>query len=102
MNIIIKNLKKYGAVILAIAVIGLGYYFFVARDGSEAISLEGGVDPVRSIEVARIVTLLEDLKGINIDDSIFSNPILNKLEDFKLEIPKEAQSRSNPFSPVGQ
>jgi len=100
MTNIIKNLKKYGAGILGILVIVFGYYFFAVRDSSESLALGDGVDPVRSVEVARIVALLEDLKSINVDSSIFDNPILIKLEDFELEIPKEAQSRDNPFAPV--
>ncbi|HEC30713.1 MAG TPA: hypothetical protein ENI66_01725 [Candidatus Yonathbacteria bacterium] len=100
MNKIIKNLKKYGAGILAIAVIAIGYYFFIAKGGSDVVVLDGGVDSVRSVEVAKIVVLLEDLRSININKDIFSNPTLIKLKDFKLDIPEEAQSRSNPFSPV--
>jgi len=102
MNNLTENLKKYGGVILGIVIIGGGYYFFVARGGSELVSLDANPDPIRSLEVARIVTLLQDLRDININESVFSHPTLSQLQDFELAIPEEAQSRSNPFAPVGQ
>jgi len=100
MNSIIKIIKKFGIVALSVIVIGGAYYFFIIKDGVEVVNINAGLDPIRSLEVARIVTLLDDLKSITIDESIFSNPTLVGLQDFELQIPEEAQSRDNPFAPV--
>jgi len=100
MNNIIEIIKKFGIIALSVVIIGGAYYFFIIKDGAEVIDINAGSDPIRSFEVARIVNLLDDLKGITINESIFSNPTLTELQDFELQIPEEARSRDNPFAPV--
>ena len=48
-----------------------------------------------------ILSLVEKLKEINIDQSIFSSPLINNLVDIEVPLYPESQGRVNPFAKIG-
>ena len=40
-------------------------------------------------------------KSLNLDDSLFKDPIFNNLSDFSIPLIPQEVGRSNPFSPIG-
>lgn len=49
-----------------------------------------------------ILALLADLKSVRLDDSIFSDPVFQSLQDTSVELVLEPKGRPNPFAPLGQ
>ena len=47
-----------------------------------------------------ILIMVEKLRGIAIDKSVFSGAALTHLQDFSTPITSEPQGRSNPFIPL--
>lgn len=47
-----------------------------------------------------IISLVEQLKMVSIDKSIFSSDIFNSLIDFNVTINPENKGRINPFAPI--
>ena len=50
---------------------------------------------------SEILALLNDLKSIKIDGSIFASQMFIELQDFSVIIPEELKGRENPFDPIG-
>lgn len=49
-----------------------------------------------------ILALLADLKSVRLDDSIFSDPAFQSLQDTSVELTAEPKGRPNPFAPLGK
>jgi len=96
-----KNLITFG--IIAVVVI-LGYVLVFkgggdgGGDGSLLVSepVQGGttVDP-------ELITMLIELRSIELDNSLFSRESFKSLKDFSIEISPQPVGRNNPFSPIG-
>lgn len=50
----------------------------------------------------QILALLADLKSVQLDDSIFSDPMFQALQDTSVELILEPKGRPNPFAPLGK
>ncbi len=56
-----------------------------------------------SMETAeQILSLLQELNALQLDDSIFTDPMFLSLKDFHIDLTEEPKQRSNPFAPIGQ
>ena len=53
------------------------------------------------VESDDIISLVEKLKSISIDQSIFSSILFKNLKDFEVTPTPESQGRVNPFAPIG-
>lgn len=49
-----------------------------------------------------ILALLADMKSIRLDESIFSDPMFQALQDTSVELVLEPKGRPNPFAPLGK
>jgi hypothetical protein len=49
-----------------------------------------------------ILALLADLENIRLDESIFSDPVFQSLQDISRELSPEPKGRPNPFAPLGK
>ncbi len=47
-----------------------------------------------------ILSLLNDLKSLTLDDSLFSDPLFTNLVDFSTELTPEPKGRQDPFAPI--
>lgn len=53
-------------------------------------------------EGTKILAILQEMKNITLDTSIFTDPMFLNLSDFTVELTPEPISRPNPFAPIGQ
>lgn len=61
----------------------------------------GGVKQTGASAIgAEIITALSQIKSLNLDNSIFSDPVFIQLKDKSQPIPKEPIGRENPFAPL--
>lgn len=90
-----KNLVIIGIIAVAIGVL---YYFYSSNDsGALLTSSEQEEGPVSQ----EILATLNNLRTIELDDSIFQDPLFLSLSDFGVTIPPVPAGRRNPFAPVG-
>lgn len=55
-----------------------------------------------NVTAAQILSLLQELNAIQLNDSIFSDPMFLSLKDYHVDLAEEPKQRSNPFAPIGQ
>lgn len=95
---------------MIVLVIIVGAYVFLVGDKKEETSLlvknsaasdvQSSVETTSQLaEVREIVSILNQLKTITIDDAIFKDPAFISLTDFHREISPQPKGRPNPFLP---
>ncbi len=97
MNFIRQYQTAIGFIVI-VAVLFVGYQFFFAPSQEAVVSVtqtaEGGIDH-------DLVALLFELRGIRLDDAVFSDPLFTSLKDFGKDLVSEPIGRQNPFAPFG-
>lgn len=97
-------IAKYRGGVIAVVVVALvygGYQFFIKPNLSEKalISVSG---PIVGTEAqGETLELLQVLRSIKLDASVFESKTFRSLQDFSVPLRDEPKSRSNPFAPVG-
>lgn len=101
MRIINKNKK----ILIVIAIVVLAFIFysvFLKPDAGNNMAVVSLAGSSGSFTVGRdIITLLADLKSINLSGELFNGNVFRSLEDFSVPIVPEPQGRINPFAPIG-
>ena len=95
-------LKKYQNAVIVFVVIIIAfvvYSFFFAGKATPILSEQtvGQANPADQ----DLISLLIELKGITLDESIFANAAFTSLQDFSKDLVPEAVGRTNPFAPLG-
>jgi hypothetical protein len=49
----------------------------------------------------QILALLQELNAIQLDSSIFTDPMFLSLKDYHVDLAPEPKQRDNPFAPIG-
>jgi hypothetical protein len=104
----IKNILIIGGIG---AVLILGYFLFfkktpdqpalVSSTGSAVLPTNTASDQTSTISKDFLAVLL-NVKGIKIDDSIFTDPAFLSLRDSSIELVSDGtEGRPNPFAPLG-
>ncbi len=87
--------------VLILLIIFAGYFFFMrgANDFTvPEIAFDEFGNPVQATVVGQdLITLLEQLEGVQLDNSLFSSPSFVLLTDYAIELPVIPQGRDNPF-----
>jgi hypothetical protein len=108
-----STIKNIGIGVIALIIIGGAYVFLVGGKKEESPLLTQNSStsgtPTQDIlfaenapelaEVRDIVSILNQLKTISIDDTIFKEPAFMALTDFHREISPQPKGRANPFLP---
>lgn len=94
MNFIFQN-KILAAGVLVI-LLSLGYYLFFMQDSSAPLTT---VETTESPVTQELLATLANLRKIELNKSIFTDPVFVSLNDFGVVIPKEPIGRRNPFLP---
>lgn len=114
MNVLSSStLKNIGIGVVSLIIIGGAYIFLVNRNNAgqallssnsssgasalPSVSPVSGVSPVA--EAQDVVLILNQLKSISIDETIFNDPAFTALTDFHRDIAPQPKGRSNPFAP---
>lgn len=88
------------ATLLGLALVGgLGYYLFVLQDSSEISSTGTDISAVR-VANEEFVRELNQIKTVQLSDSIFADARFRSLVDYTLPVPPQSLGRTNPFAPV--
>jgi len=94
-------IRKYQTVILFVVIVaGLFgvYQIFFAGSNEPALTVTqtAAAGPDQDL-----VALLFELKGIRLDNALFSDPLFQSLKDFGKDLVSEPIGRPNPFAPLG-
>jgi len=88
--------------IIIIIVIGGGIFFYF--NGKDSSSNSGGIGVTAagasSVDQTQVLSLLNQIRKLNIDSELFSDPAYTKLYDYSVDIPDQTVGRSNPFAPL--
>ncbi|MES2203075.1 MAG: hypothetical protein V4474_02005 [Patescibacteria group bacterium] len=97
MSKLLHNTKLIGALVVILVLCGVAYFYW----GSSAPASPVAVAPTEPVASQELLTTLGSLRSIQLDPSIFSDPLFVSLSDFGVTIPPEPSGRRNPFAPVG-
>ncbi len=91
-------------ILIAIAIIGgifLVYTIFFKGD-PEIESLLKSENQVDSADIlgADIIKAINEINSLELDRSIFDDPVLKSLNDYSTDIEPEPKGRKNPFAPI--
>lgn len=93
---------QYKNPILLIALIGaaaFAYFTFFAESEPESLSRTQVSEQVGS--GSELLQLLLEVRSIQLDDSIFSDPAFQELDSTVQELSPQPTGRTNPFAPLG-
>ncbi len=98
------NLIIVIAIIIAVCVAG---YFYMNRDQSSddllvssMVGVSGSGSAVAPVD-NQLLAALRDLRRLQLDDSLFKDPIWLSLRDFSQTLAPQEPYRPNPFAPLG-
>ena len=97
-------LTRYKNVLLLIAAVVLlfiAYTVLFKGDTSDEILNTGVPQGPAEIVERELLGLLIELKEVELDNTIFSDPAFRSLEDFSQELVPLPVGRINPFAPFG-
>lgn len=93
--------QRYQTIIIFVVVVGLlygAYTFFFAGSTSSPLTTTTTIDTSADQD---LISLLLELKGIRLDNTIFTDPLFATLQDFSRGLVQEPVGRNNPFAPFG-
>lgn len=98
MDFIKSEIKNIIIFIVILGGLYLSYkYFFPKEEPLTSITYPDGSGGDVGGEV---LAFLLELKKINLDQSLFNDPLFEKLTNFSTELGQEEAGRSNPFAPI--
>lgn len=96
MTPLLKNLLiGLGLALLAL----IGVYLYQQRGDSAAVLVNSRVTDQATLETQDFLRRLQELRAVELDDSLFSDDEFRSLVDWHREVEPESVGRSNPFSP---
>lgn len=96
------KIKNIIIVIVIIVIAFFGYQMYFVSSTPAAITLVAEQAAANQfVDGQAILTLLNNLNRVTLDESIFSNKIFISLTDFGKPIQEQAIGRQNPFLPIG-
>jgi len=97
--------KKYKNILIAVAlltVVLVGYYYWssgTSGDSGPTLTYDvGGPEP--SFVGQEILGVLNQLRSLQIDGSVFDSPAFKSLVDYRVATTSESKGRSDPFAPL--
>jgi hypothetical protein len=95
-------MKKSTIIIIAVVVIaGLVYFYFMGGSGStDDAALQTEQNPEVEIAAGRVLSLLNQIRSLQIDTDLFNNAAYRTLRDYSVAIPPQNVGRLNPFAPI--
>lgn len=89
--------------LIIILLVGVGAYMIVVQEpagSGDLVTVD--TNPLLEGENAAFLRHLQEVREIEMDTSIFSDPRFLSLRNFRLELVDEPTGRDNPFRPIGQ
>ena len=87
-------------VVIILAAI-IAYFYYIGGNTAANSSLETSQETSDAqLAGSRVLSLLNQIKSLKIDTSLFSDPTYQTLRDYTVAIPQEEVGRPNPFAPI--
>jgi hypothetical protein len=86
----------FGLVIIVLLFIAYSLYFGGEEEG--ALTTTGSQNAASAAE-REIVSLLRQLEAVELDATLFNDPVFRQLQDFSRTIDPQPIGRNNPFAP---
>lgn len=97
---IFKKYKTLMLVVVVVIIAGVAYTILFGGEDEALLTVERP-DSAASVEEGDLLTLLLEMRSVNLSGNIFSDPVFQSLEDFGQELVSEPVGRENPFAPIG-
>ena len=90
-------------VIILVIIVGMVAFWYLGKNNNNVStsSITADTATSNSADAKYIYNILQEMAQVNLDDSIFSNPVFQSLKDNTISFAPQAAGRNNPFSPVG-
>ncbi|MFA5987610.1 MAG: hypothetical protein WC797_03105 [Candidatus Paceibacterota bacterium] len=91
-------------VIVFLIVGGILAYVYLNKDSfgsTTSLSTQDLSVAPQSGKALEFLRLLQSIKGLSLDTSIFNNPVFKGLVDPGVKLTDEPSGRENPFAPIG-
>ncbi len=97
-----KTSKKTIIIIAAIIIISIvGYFYYMGGQTTSSSTLEVSKDTTDAqIAGQRVLGLLNQIRSLKIDTSLFKDPLYLTLIDYAVDVPPQEIGRPNPFAPI--
>lgn len=98
-----KTIKQI-AIYLGVAVLLVVVWFIFVSGGGESDELLVSEFPEGEVGAQAdggVLSLLHQLRSIELDESLFEDPAFTSLQRFDVEIEQQPTGRQNPFAPIG-
>jgi hypothetical protein len=95
------NTKNIIIGLLALLAIGGAVYYFFFNNSAPTVVTDSLAPSATELASQDIIVMVEKLKTVSIESSLFSEPIFTSLRDFSVPLLQENQGRLNPFSRIG-
>ena len=98
----LKSLFKKIIIPALILIVLVGGYFVFVRSDVSITSVALPPNPEITQAEREILSLLSDLRNIDLSDSLFNSEAFESLVDYGVELSPEPIGRDNPFAPLGE
>src|SRR3989344_2767864 len=92
--------KKIISFIIIVVLIAAAFWYLQNSQSTDS-SLTAQVQAPQSVDAKYIYGLLQKMKEVRLDDSIFSNTTFLNLRDNSVTLSPQTKGRNNPFAPLG-
>jgi hypothetical protein len=101
MNTVKSSIKSY-LILAVIVIIAVMAYFYYKGSGAPTGTslLQTDQSVADQAAGARVLSLLSQVRALNIDNKFFQNTVYQSLRDHTVPIPTENVGRVNPFAPI--
>ncbi len=93
-----NQIIKYVTIAL-IVLVAMGVYFYMNGTDTPSSGLEGS-SVEDQIGGERILALLNQINRLEINDSLFRDPVYMSLHDYTVVVPTLPVGRGDPFAPI--
>ena len=101
MSNFIKQYQNIFVIIGLVVIAFVGYSFFVTGGNDNPLVVQD-IDQSQTAVEQELLSLLLELRSIQLNTTLFSDERFQSLQDFNQDIVSEPVGRSNPFAPLGQ
>ncbi len=99
-----EYIKKYKNIFLVIGLIVVAFFayrVFFGVDGIDASLLISDKSSISQGAVGQdLLQLINTLNNLELDESIFTDPVFRSLDDLSQDLTPEPSGRNNPFAPI--
>lgn len=86
--------------IVVAALLGAVYFYYQGSIAPQSETLQQEISPDVQASATRVLNLLNQIRSLKIDGSMFKSAEFQTLQDYSVPIPAVDVGRINPFAPI--